>query len=60
MKHPLRIALCKESPYNLINILGPFHSFCKHEILIKVESTDTSNAGKTAREIKKILQSVGF
>ena len=24
MKRLLRIVLCKESPYNLINVLGPF------------------------------------
>ena len=24
MNRPLRIVLCKESPYNLINVLGPF------------------------------------
>ena len=36
MKYPMRIALCKERLYNLINILGPFSSFCNHEIFIKL------------------------
>ena len=32
--------LCEESPYDLINDLGPFYfqSFCNHEIFIKLNS----------------------
>ena len=44
MRRQLRIVLCKESPYDLINILGPFS-------VIKVELTDSSSVGKTARKI---------
>ena len=37
MKRPLRIVLCKGSPYSFIDVLGPFQSFCKHEIGIKLD-----------------------
>ena len=37
MKCPLRIALCKKSPYNLINVLGLFQSFCNHGIFIMLK-----------------------
>ena len=36
VKLPLRIVLCEECPYDLINVLGPFHSFCNDEIIIKL------------------------
>ena len=59
MKRPLHIVLCKESPYNLINVLDPF-SVIFQETLYKVEFTDTSSAGKTVSKTTKILQSSGF
>ena len=36
MKRPLCIVLCKDCPYDLINILDPIQSFCKHEIVVKL------------------------
>ena len=60
MKRPLRIALCKESCYNLINALDPFSFIFQPWNFYIVNFTDTSSAGKTARKITKILQSFGF
>ena len=34
MKRPLRIVLCKESPYYVINVLVLFSVICNHEIFI--------------------------
>ena len=36
VKRPLRIVLCMESPYNLINVLGLFQSLCNHKIFAKL------------------------
>ena len=36
MKRSLRIALCKENPYDLIKVLAPFQPFCYDEILEKL------------------------
>ena len=60
MKRPLRIALCKESLYNMINVLGPFSVILQPLKFHKVEFTDTSYAGKTARKITKVLRSFGL
>ena len=34
----MRVDLCKENPYSLINVLGPFRPFCNHEIFINLSS----------------------
>ena len=36
VKGPLPFVLCEESPYDLIDVVGPFQSFCKHEIFTKL------------------------
>ena len=36
VKRLLHIVLCKESPYDLINVLGSFQSFFNHRIFIKL------------------------
>ena len=32
----MHIVLCKESPFNLINALGLFQSFCNHEVFTRL------------------------
>ena len=56
MKHPLRIVVCKEGPYNLITALGHFSVILQPRNICKVKFCDTSSASKTARKIAKILQ----
>ena len=60
MKHPLRTILCNESPYDLINVLGPFLVILQPRNFYKVEFTNTVSARKTARRITKILRSSGY
>ena len=60
MKRQLRIVLCKESPHNLIDVLGPFLVILQPLGFSKVEFTDTSGAGKTARKITKMRRSLGY
>ena len=36
VRRPWPIVRCEESPYDLINVLGPFLSFCCHKIFIKL------------------------
>ena len=57
VKRQLRIVLCKESPYSLIDVLGPFSVTLQPWNFYQVKFTDTSSAGKTARKITKILRS---
>ena len=57
---PGPIALCEESPYDLMAILGSLSVILQPSNFYKVEFTSTSSAGKTARKIKKILRSFGF
>ena len=54
------IALCRESPYNLIDLLGPFYVILQTKNFPKVEILSNSSTGKTVRKITKILQSIGF
>ena len=49
VKRQLRIVVCKKSP-----------SLCNHESFTKLQFTDTSSAGKTARKLTKMPQSFGF
>ena len=60
LKHSLRIVLCRESPYNLINALGHFSVVLQPSNLCQIEFTDAYSAGKAARKIRKILRSSGF
>ena len=60
MKRPLLIVLRAESPYDLINVLGPFLATIQTWDFCGVGFTDTFSAGKTRRKITKILQSFGF
>ena len=60
MKGPLFIVLCEESPYDLIDVLDFFQFFFATMKFYKVGFTYNSSAGKIARNITKILQSVGF
>ena len=60
MKRPLRIVLCKGSPYNLIDVLGPFSIILQSLNFFPVKFTDTFSAGKTMTKITKILRSFGF
>ena len=54
-----RIVLCKESPYDLIDVLGPFSIILQSRNFYKGEFTDTSSAGMTVT-IAKLLQSFAF
>ena len=36
VERPWPIVRCEYSPYNLINALGPFPSFCNHDIFFKL------------------------
>ena len=53
VKCPLRIVLFEESPYNLINVLGPFSVILQPLDLHEVEFTDTSSAGKARGKSSK-------
>ena len=53
MKRPLGIVLCKESSYSVINALDPFSVILQSSNFFKVEFTDTSRSGKTARKSQK-------
>ena len=55
----LYIVLCKESPYNLINVLGLFSVMLQLSNSCKVYFIYISSASKTARKITKILHSFG-
>ena len=50
MKRPLLIVPCKESPYYLIDVLGPFSVTCNHGIFSKVKFTDPPSAGKNSEK----------
>ena len=60
VKRSLCVVLCKESPYNLVNVLGPFSVILRPRNFHKVKFTDTSSARKAARLITKTLRSFGF
>ena len=60
VKGPLRIALCKESCYNLINVSGPYSVILQPRIFHTVRFTDTRSADKIARKITKIFQSLSL
>ena len=47
MKRPLRIVLCKDSPYNLFNALGPFAVILQPSNYHRAKFSDTSIVGKT-------------
>ena len=36
VKGPLPVVRCELSPYDLIDVLGPFPSFCNYKISIKL------------------------
>ena len=57
MNCPLCAVLCEESPYNLIDVLGPVSVIFQPWHFYKVEFTHASSAGKAARKIVTIYQS---
>ena len=54
VKRPFPIVRCELSPYDLINVLGPFSVILQPRNL-KVEFTNTSSGDRRARKITKIL-----
>ena len=60
MKHPLRIVLFKESPYNLIDVLDPISVIVQPCYFYQVKFSVTSSANKTAKKVTKILQFLAF
>ena len=60
MKRSLRFVLRKETPYNVINVSGPFSVSLQQEIFHEVHIFDTTSTVETAKKITKILQSFDF
>ena len=60
VKRPLHIVLCKESHYDLIDILGSFSVTLLPWKFYKVAFTYSSCPGTTARKITNILRSFDF
>ena len=55
VKRSLCMVLYKESPYDLINVLGPLSVILQAQKFYKIEFTDIFSAGKKARKMTKIL-----
>ena len=51
VKCPLRIVLCKESPYHLIDVLAPSSVILRRRDFYQVEFTDTCSTNKIATKI---------
>ena len=60
VKQPLSIVLCKDSPYNLMNVLGLFSVILQPRNFHNVKIINTFSASKTASKVTKILQSFGY
>ena len=60
MIRPFLIALCEESPYDLINVLGPILAILQLSNFCKVDFSLISSPGKRARKITTMLQSFSF
>ena len=60
MRRPWPIARCEQSPYDLINVLGPFSVILQPLDFDKVEFSCPSSVGRTVRKITKILNILDF
>ena len=56
MTPPFLIALCEESPCDLINVLGPILAILQPQNFCKVDFYLILSPGKKARKITKMLQ----
>ena len=60
VKCSMCIVLCKDNPYSLVNVLGPFPVILQPRSFYKVKFTDTFGADETTRKITKYFDLSAF
>ena len=60
MKNPSRIVLCKERPYNLIDVYAIIQSFCNHESFLKLSLSMLLVLVKQQGKLQKYFDLLAF